>query len=109
IEKNNIILKTNKVDLYYGQIQALNEVSMEIKKGQIVALLGPNGSGKSSLLKAISGLYPPNRGKVYFDGKNITNIKTWKLARQGVLLMPEGRGLLREMTVDENLDLTPLE
>ena len=100
-------LDVSAVDLYYGRIQALRQASLRVPKGCIAAILGPNGAGKSSLLNAVSGFNSITAGKIVYDGQDVTRIGMWKRALMGLCLVPEGRGLFRELTVMENLVLNP--
>jgi branched-chain amino acid transport system ATP-binding protein len=89
----------------YGPIQAVNEVSLKVSPGQIVAVVGANGAGKSSLLMAISGYAPISGGEVALDGRRINGSKAHFIARSGVAHVPEGRRIFGQMTVRENLAL----
>ncbi len=99
------LLRVNKLSAYYGNIQALKEVSLEVGKGEIVTLIGANGAGKTSTLMAISGILPIRTGSVYFAGKDISGIASHKLVALGVSQVPEGRRIFPELTVKENLDM----
>lgn len=105
MEKTDNILKINNVSVDYGFLRAVNNVSLDVNKGEVVVLLGSNGSGKSSLLKAILGLNVASKGTVQFLGKDITHVSTDKIVASGICLVPEGRGILPLMTVMENLEL----
>ncbi|HET9489604.1 MAG TPA: ABC transporter ATP-binding protein [Methylomirabilota bacterium] len=87
----------------YGKVVAVHEVSLDIEEGEIVALIGPNGAGKSTLLRAIAGVVAPSAGRVVLRGRHITGFPSHRVARLGLRLVPEGRGLLGRMTVHENL------
>ena len=97
------ILSVSGLDVGYDQTQVLFEVDLEVEEGEILALLGTNGAGKSTLLKAISGLAPPSRGRVVFDGKDITRADPGEVARAGIAQVPGGRGIFPSLTVAENL------
>ena len=99
------MLAVQGVSTSYGHIQALHGVDVEIRKGEIVTLIGANGAGKTTLLRALSGLLPPHAGAVTFNGMDITRATPHHIARSGVIHVPEGRGVLPELTVRENLDL----
>ena len=88
----------------YGQVQALKPTSFHVDDGELVTLLGPNGAGKTTLLRAATGLVPA-QGRISFMGKDITGEPTHRLARHGVVMVQEGRGLFGQMTVKENLRL----
>ena len=97
------MLRIENLDVGYGHLQILRQVSMNINVGEIVAILGPNGAGKTTLLKSIMGLVPPMSGKVYFQGQNVTGHPTFELSRQGIAFVPEERNIFQAMTVEENL------
>jgi branched-chain amino acid transport system ATP-binding protein len=99
------LLKVSDVSASYGPIQALRAVSLEVSKGQIVALLGANGAGKSSTLKVISGILRPSDGSVEFLGKPIHRRSPESIVSLGISYVPEGRELFTELTVEENLRL----
>ncbi|WP_375089656.1 ABC transporter ATP-binding protein [Peribacillus sp. RS7] len=93
------------INVYYGNIQALKGVSMEINEGEIVTLIGANGAGKSTLLKTISGLLKPKQGKVLFKGDPIGGKAAQSIVKMGISHVPEGRRVFANMTVAENLEL----
>lgn len=99
------MLKLDKVNLSYGEVQALWDVSLEVKEGSIVALLGANAAGKSSTINAISGLYKPSSGKIEFQGKDIIPLSPNEIVEEGLIQVPEGRKLFDYMTIQENLEL----
>jgi branched-chain amino acid transport system ATP-binding protein len=99
------MLKLENIDAYYGYIHALKEVSLEIKEGNIVTLLGANGAGKTSILKVISGLLKPQKGRVTFHDKDLTGHSPDKVVKQGIIQSPEGRQVFPELTVRENLQI----
>ncbi|RDU37390.1 ABC transporter ATP-binding protein [Neobacillus piezotolerans] len=99
------MLKVDGINVYYGNIQALKEVSLEINEGEIVTLIGANGAGKSTLLKTISGLLKPKRGKVNFKGDEIAGKAAQSIVKMGISHVPEGRRVFSNMTVEENLEL----
>jgi len=99
------VLKLEAVDTFYGNIQALRRVTLEVEAGEIVTLLGSNGAGKTTTLKTISGLIHPAKGTIQFMGKRINHSAPEKLVRLGISLVPEGRDLFPEMTVLENLEI----
>jgi branched-chain amino acid transport system ATP-binding protein len=96
-------LEVKDLDVSYGVVRALRDVSVGVGSGEAVALIGANGAGKSSLLRAISGLVRPVRGSVLVDGVNVTGAEPFRLARAGVAHVPEGRRVFTRMTVRENL------
>lgn len=99
------MLKIEDINVYYGNIQALKGVSMEINEGEIVTLIGANGAGKSTLLKTISGLLKPKQGKVLFEGDSIGGKAAQAIVKMGISHVPEGRRVFANMTVAENLEL----
>ena len=101
----NTILVCQHVDVSYGQVQVLFDVSFELGEGEIVALLGTNGAGKSTLLRAISGLVPVQRGVIFFDGEDITGMEPEDTFAAGLVQMPGGRGIFPGLTVRENLEV----
>ncbi len=99
------MLKINDVNVYYGNIQALKGVSMDIHEGEIVTLIGANGAGKSTLLKTISGLLKPKQGNILFEEKVINGKAAQAIVKLGISHVPEGRRVFANMTVEENLQL----
>ncbi|MFC9597798.1 ABC transporter ATP-binding protein [Peribacillus butanolivorans] len=99
------MLKIEDINVYYGNIQALRGVTMEINEGEIVTLIGANGAGKSTLLKTISGLLKPKQGKVLFEEGSIGGKAAQSIVKMGISHVPEGRRVFANMTVAENLEL----
>ena len=99
------MLKMDNVKVYYGNIQALQNISLEVAQGEIITLIGANGAGKTTALKAISGLLHPKSGKIEFLGKRIDNLTTTEIVKLGISQCPEGRGIWPEMTLFENLEM----
>ncbi|WP_042347623.1 ABC transporter ATP-binding protein [Bacillus massiliigorillae] len=99
------MLKVTGIETYYGKIQALKGVSLEVEQGKIVTILGANGAGKTTTMKSIIGLLTPKQGKVEFQGQNITGLRPDQLLKKGIALVPEGRAILSSMTVLENLEM----
>jgi branched-chain amino acid transport system ATP-binding protein len=93
------------VNAFYGKSHILNDATLDVREGEIVALLGRNGAGKSTLLKALCGLLPPASGRIEFEGRNIAGMSAPQIARLGIGYVPQGRGLFAGMTVAENLAL----
>jgi branched-chain amino acid transport system ATP-binding protein len=96
-------LQVRQLSTGYGPIQALDGVSLEVKEGEVVALVGPNGAGKSTLLRTISGLLRPWSGDIAFDGESLAGRSPAWIVRRGIVHVPEGRQILKRMTVTENL------
>lgn len=99
------VLKVSNVYTNYGNIQALKGIDLEVEQGKIVTILGANGAGKTTMMKTIIGLLRPRQGSIEFLGENITNARPDQLIRKGVTLVPEGRAMLANMTVYENLEM----
>ena len=99
------MLKVEALDAHYGGIHALQGVALEVPPGKIVSLIGANGAGKSTTLKAIVGLVKPTAGEVTWNGERITGLPTKDIVSRGVCLVPEGRRVFPNLTVDENLTL----
>lgn len=92
-------------EVYYGQIQALYDINIEVEKGEIISIIGANGAGKSTLMKSIVGLVPPKSGTVSFDGAQIERLKTHQIVSRGISYVPEGREVFPNMSVLENLEM----
>lgn len=99
------MLKVEGLDVYYGNIQALREISLEVREGEIITLIGANGAGKSTLLKTISGLLKPKRGSIHYLGDSIVNKPAQAIVKAGISHVPEGRRVFANMRVEENLEL----
>ena len=99
------ILKVENLNVSYGAIHALKGVSFEVEKGSVVSLIGANGAGKSTLLNSIVSLVQHNQGDIYFEGENLKNVKTADIMKKGISLVPEGRHVFTDLTVEENLDM----
>ncbi len=97
------LLKVSNIDTFYGSFQALWDVSLAVKPGEIVAIIGANGSGKSTLLNTISGIMHPARGSIEFEGKSITTLDPFQIVALGISQVPEGRRVFPNMTVLENI------
>ena len=101
----NAILETSDLNLHYGRVQVLFDVSIDIVDGEFLAVLGTNGAGKSTFLKAVSNLSPLTSGRVVFRGEDITGLPPDRIAAKGLAHVPGGRGNLPDLTVEENLRL----
>ena len=99
------LLELEDVHTYYGNIAAIQGISLKVEEGEIVTLIGSNGAGKSTTLRSISGLTPPRQGSVRFDGEEISETAPQDIVRLGISQSPEGRHCFQRMTVSENLDL----
>ena len=102
------MLEIRNIDVFYGDVQVLWDVSFDVKQGEVVALIGANGAGKSTTLKTISGLLRPQTGGIRFNGTPIHTVEPFKLIEMGIAHCPEARRLFAEMTVEENLDMGSL-
>ncbi|MDX2493655.1 MAG: ABC transporter ATP-binding protein [Desulfuromusa sp.] len=99
------MLKIQNIQTYYGNIQALKDVSIDIKEGEIVALIGANGAGKTTTLMSICGITPPRSGDILLDGDSIKGLGAEKIVQKGVVQVPEGRRIFPDLTVQENLEM----
>jgi branched-chain amino acid transport system ATP-binding protein len=99
------LLKVSGLKVAYGGIQAVKGVSFEVRQGELVSLIGANGAGKTTTLKAITGTQPVAAGDIEFMGKSIKGQGAWDLVRQGLVMVPEGRGTFTRMTIVENLQM----
>jgi branched-chain amino acid transport system ATP-binding protein len=99
------MLKVSGLKVAYGGIQAVKGVSLEVRSGELVSLIGANGAGKTTTLKAITGLQPVADGNIEFMGRSIRGQGAWDLVRQGLVMVPEGRGVFARMSIVENLQM----
>ncbi len=99
------MLTVNNIDVYYGDVQVLRDVSMDVQDKELVAVIGANGAGKTTLIRTISGLLKPKTGGITFDGKTISQLPGHRIVAEGIVQVPEGRLLFPEMTVFENLQM----
>ncbi|MCU7370186.1 ABC transporter ATP-binding protein [Paucibacter sp. O1-1] len=99
------LLKVTKLKVAYGGIQAVKGVDFEVKKGELVSLIGANGAGKTTTLKAVTGIQPVADGDVLYKGQSIKGQGAWDLVKQGLVMVPEGRGTFTRMTITENLQM----
>jgi branched-chain amino acid transport system ATP-binding protein len=99
------LLEVDDIHTFYGNIEALKGVSLEVEEGEIVTLIGSNGAGKSTTLRSISGLSPPRQGSIRFAGEEIQHVPPQEIVRLGISQSPEGRHCFQRMTVRENLEL----
>ena len=100
-----MILKVDNINVFYGKIHALKDVSLEVNEGEIVALIGANGAGKSTTLKTVSGLLRTTTGGINFNGSDISKMPAHKLVKSGLAHVPEGRHVFQQLTVMSNLEL----
>ena len=99
------MLEVKDIHTYYGESYVIQGVSLELEKSEILTLLGRNGAGKSTVLRSIMGLRPPRRGRIQYQGEDITHLKSFEIARLGIGMVPEDRRIFTTLTVDENLNL----
>jgi branched-chain amino acid transport system ATP-binding protein len=99
------LLKVSDLKVAYGGIQAVKGISFEVREGELVSLIGANGAGKTTTLKAITGIQPVASGQIEFMGKPTRGQGAWNLVEQGLVMVPEGRGVFARMTITENLQM----
>ena len=99
------LLEVTALKVAYGGIQAVKGISFEVREGELVSLIGANGAGKTTTLKAITGLQPVAAGEIVYLGRNIKGQGAWDLVKQGLVMVPEGRGTFTRMTITENLQM----
>src|SRR5688500_7944193 len=104
-EAGRAMLTLENVNVFYGGIHALRNVSLTVNAGEVVTLIGSNGAGKSTTLRAITGLLTPRSGRVRFDGEDVTGQPPHRLVAKGISMAPEGRGIFANLTVLENLEM----
>jgi len=106
-QQNNgqVLLEIKGLKVAYGGIQAVKGVSLEVREGELVSLIGANGAGKTTTLKAVTGIQPVADGDVMYLGRSIKGQGAWDLAKQGLVMVPEGRGTFTRMTITENLQM----
>jgi ABC-type branched-subunit amino acid transport system ATPase component len=104
----DVLLRVEGLDFSYGQLQVLFGISMDVRQGESLAVLGTNGAGKSTLLRVIAGLERPSRGSIVFAGRDIVGTSAEALSKQGLVLIPGGRAIFTDMTVEENLEMQGL-
>ncbi len=102
---SDIMLKVDDINVYYGSIHAIKDISFEVRKGQIVTLVGANGAGKSTTLQTVSGLLRSKTGSIEFLGKNLAGVAPHKIVEHGLAHVPEGRRVFLQMSVEENLEM----
>ena len=99
------LLKVSGLKVAYGGIQAVKGVDFEVREGELVSLIGSNGAGKTTTMKAITGLLPLNGGDIHYLGQSVRGRGAWDLVKQGLAMVPEGRGVFTRMTITENLQM----
>lgn len=101
----NTLLEVRDLKVAYGGIQAVKGISFEVREGELVSLIGANGAGKTTTLKAVTGLQPTAAGEIRFLGRSVRGQGAWELVEQGLVMVPEGRGVFARMTITENLQM----
>jgi branched-chain amino acid transport system ATP-binding protein len=99
------MLEVRDMVVHHGQLQALDAISLRVFPGEVYAIIGANGAGKSTLLRTIAGLHQPTAGSVLLDGEDVTQLRPERRARQGIVMVPEGRRLFESLSVEENLQV----
>ena len=99
------MLKVNGIDVYYGKVQALFDVSIEVGDNEIVSIIGANGAGKTTLMKSIMGINKPKKGTIEYNGQVISGLPSHKVVGHKIVYVPEGREIFPNMTVQENLEM----
>ncbi|MBQ5555853.1 MAG: ABC transporter ATP-binding protein [Erysipelotrichaceae bacterium] len=99
------MLSLEGVDVYYGEVQALFDVSIDVFDGEIVSIIGSNGAGKTTTMRSITGLRSPKKGKITFDGQEIHKLPTHKIVDKGIVYVPEGRLVFPDLSVEVNLEM----
>lgn len=102
------MLRVSGIDTFYGTSHILHRVSLEVRPGEIVAVLGRNGAGKTTLLRSITGVIPPSSGSIEFEGIDITRLKSHKRTHLGISYVPQGRQIIPDITVEENIQVALL-
>ena len=103
-----MILRVEGLDLYYGDAQALDGVSIDAEEGELIAIVGANGAGKSSLIRTIAGMETPRTGRIFYRGSNITGLPSYRICNLGIGQVAEGRQIFPSLTVEENLEMGAL-
>jgi branched-chain amino acid transport system ATP-binding protein len=102
-DQSSPLLEVHHLTVHHGQLSALDSISLRVLPGEVYAMIGANGAGKSTLLRTISGLHHPTTGSIQFDGRDVTGRRPERRARDGIVMVPEGRRLFGSLTVEENL------
>jgi len=97
------MMKVSDVEVWYGKVRAVSDISLEVNKGEIVGLIGPNGAGKTTILKAIIGVVRVAKGEIIFENERLNDFETHEIIKRGIAIAPEGRQLFPFLTVEENL------
>ena len=99
------MLSINNIDVYYGKVRALSNISIEIVAEEIVSVIGANGAGKTTLMKAIMGITPPSKGSIMFNGEDLTGLESHEIVKKGIIYVPEGRRIFPDLSVYDNLEM----
>ncbi|HRL23102.1 MAG TPA: ATP-binding cassette domain-containing protein, partial [Alcaligenes sp.] len=100
-----LMLDIRNLDVAYGGIRAVRDLNLQVGKGELVCLIGANGAGKSTTLRAICGLVPVAAGHIDYQGQSIVDVPSHQLVRRGLVMVPEGRGIFGQLTIEENLSM----
>lgn len=103
------MLEVKNINVFYGDVQVIRDISFKVNEGEVVALVGANGAGKSTTLKTISGLVKPESGEIVFNEIKLSDVEPYRLIEHGIVHVPEGRRLFVDMSVEENLDMGSLK
>jgi branched-chain amino acid transport system ATP-binding protein len=101
----NLLLEVQNLELAYGEVPAVRDISFDVAEGEIVTLIGANGAGKTTSLRGVAGAMLPRRGRIFFSGQDITSLPAYRRALAGIALVPEGRRVFPALTVRENLEM----
>ena len=99
------MLEIKSIDAYYGETKILRNISLNVRQGEILAIIGPNGSGKTTIMRTIMGLLTPKKGTIFYEGERIDRLLPYNIVKKGITLVPEGRRLFPKLTVLENLEI----
>lgn len=109
IKNNTFLLEIDNITVKYSSITALKDLSLYIKKGEMLSVIGANGAGKTTLLKTIAGALKPVKGDIRFEGFSIKQLGPDKIVKHGIVMVPEGRKIFPDLTVKENLELGDIQ
>lgn len=104
-DNNNTMLELNDLEVSYGGIKAVRGINISVSSGELVSLIGANGAGKSTTLRAICGLVPVAGGNIVYQGESIVGLPSYKMVQRGLVMVPEGRGVFGQLTIEENLNI----
>lgn len=99
------MLKVNGISTYYGKVQALDDITIEVGADEIISIIGANGAGKSTLMKSVMGIIKPRQGAILFESENLLRLRAHQVVKRGVVYVPEGRDIFPDLTVEDNLEM----